>query len=116
MGSLLLAAGFTYVLISRISSSTAYKIAVGVAVLTILILVWINLAVGIIGTEDNPANLLYLGVVTIGIVGALISRLGAKGMSNTLFVMALAQLLVPIIAMLIWRPSLQESPGIIGVF
>ena len=28
-----------------------------------LILVWMNLAVGIIGSEDNLANLMYIGVL-----------------------------------------------------
>ena len=32
------------------------------------LLIWINLAVGIIGSEDNPANLMYGAVLLLGLV------------------------------------------------
>ena len=116
MGILLFGTGLTYVLISRISDSFAYRIAVGVAVVAGLLLIWMNLAVGIIGSEDNPANLLYAGVLAVGIIGAGIARFQPRGMSHTLFVTALSQMLVPVIALLIWMPSLDEPPGLVGVF
>jgi len=81
-----------------------------------LLLIWMNLAVGIIGSEDNPANMLYVGVLAVGIIGAGFARLRARGMSYTMFATALAQILVPVIALIIWRPSLEETPGIVGVF
>ncbi len=116
MGILLFGAGFTYVLISKVSDSMAYRTAIGVAVVAGLLLIWVNLAVGIIGSEDNPANLLYVGVLATGIIGAGIARLQLRGMAQTLFATALAQMLVPVIALIIWRPSLDEPPGIVGVF
>ncbi len=116
MGILLFGTGLTYVLISRISDSIAYRTAVGVAVVAGLLLIWLNLAVGIIGSEDNPANHLYAGVLAVGIIGAGIARLRPRGMARTLFATALAQMLVPVIALIIWRPSLEETPGIVGVF
>jgi len=73
-----------------------------------------NLAVGIIGNEDNPANLLYLGVIALGIGGAFAARFEARGMARTLFVMALAVVLVPVVALAIWRPDF--SPGVVQVF
>jgi hypothetical protein len=84
-------------------------------VVTGFLLIWINLAVGIIGSEDNPANALYIGVLIIGLVGAALARLEPTGMSNALWVTAGAQFLVPFIAMAIWRPSFDDPPGIIGV-
>jgi len=81
-----------------------------------LLLIWMNLAVGIIGSEDNPANMLYVGVLAVGIIGAGIARLRPRGMARTLFATAFAQMLVPVIALIIWRPSLEETPGIVGVF
>ena len=116
MGILLFGTGLTYVLISRISDSIAYRAAVGVAVVAGLLLIWVNLAVGIIGSENNPANLLYVGLLAVGIIGAAISRFRPRGMAYTLFATALAQMLVPVIAFIIWRPSLDEPPGIVGVF
>lgn len=116
MGILLLGAGLTYVLISSISESFAYRIAVGVAVAAGLLLIWVNLAVGIIGSEDNAANLMYVGVLAVGIIGAIISRLQPHGMSRAMFATALAQMLVPVLALIVWKPSLHEPPGIVGVF
>jgi hypothetical protein len=116
MGILLFGTGLTYVLISKISDSVAYRIAVGVAALAGLLLIWMNLAVGIIGSEDNPANLLYTAVLATGIIGAGIARFQPRGMSHTLFVTAFVQMLVPVIALIIWRPAVEETPGMVGVF
>jgi hypothetical protein len=69
----------------------AYRAAVAVALAAAFGLVWINLAVGIIGTEDNPANLLYAGVLAVGIVGAVLARGRPEGMARALFATALAQ-------------------------
>ena len=116
MGVLLLGTGLTFVLISRSSDSIQYRIAVGVAVTAGLLLVWMNLAVGIIGSEDNPANLMYIGVLAIAIIGSLTARFSALGMARTMFATAIAQILVPVIALIFWMPAINEPPGILGVF
>ena len=95
-GTLLFGSGLTYELIARKAGNTAYRAAVGVAVAAALLLVWINLAVGIIGSEDNPVNLLYFWVLFIGIIGATIARLRPRGMALAMFVTAFA---------LAWSPS-----------
>lgn len=99
-GALLFSAGLMYGLIARKMDNIAYRAAVGLAVLTGLILIWVNLAVGIIGTEDNPANLMYAGVLIVGIIGALIARFLPYEMAHALFVTALAQILVGVIALI----------------
>ena len=117
-GALLFGSGLTYELIARKGGNTAYRAAVGVAVATALLLVWINLAVGIIGSENNPANLMYFGVIFVGIIGAGIARFRPRGMAWALFVTAFAQLLVPVIALLIGKSqagALQDPPGFVGV-
>ncbi len=116
MGGLLFGSGLTYELLARKGGTTAYKAAVGVAVGASLLLIWINLAVGIIGSEDNPANVLYLGVIYIALIGATIVRLRPRGMSRVLFFTALTQALVPVIALLIWRPTFDDPPGMVSVF
>lgn len=85
---------------------------------TALLLVWINLAVGIIGSENNPINLIYFGVLFVGIAGAGIARFRPQGMARALFATAFAQALVPVIALVIGKSqvrSLQEPPGLVGV-
>lgn len=59
-----------------------------------------NLAVGIIGEPDNPANLMYVAVLAIGALGAIISRFKPQGMALTMFATAFAQALVAIVALL----------------
>jgi hypothetical protein len=73
---------------------------VGVALATALLLVWINLAVGIIGSEDNPANWMYLGVLAVLVIGALITRFRPQGMARVLSATALAQAIVTVIALI----------------
>ena len=117
-GALLFGSGLTYELIARKGGTLAYRAAVGVAVGAALLLVWINLAVGIIGSEDNPVNLLYFWVLFIGIIGATIARLRPRGMAYALFATACAQTLVPVIALIIGGAparSMQEPPGVLGV-
>ncbi len=116
MGILLFGTGLMYVLLTRLSDSTAYRFAVGIAAVAGFLLIWVNLAVGIIGSEGNPANLLYLGVLAVGFIGSAIARFRAKGMSFAMYAAALIQILVPISALIIWRPVLDEPPGVIGVF
>src|SRR3712207_1770656 len=65
MGAMLFGACGVYELAARMTGSIAYRAAVGVAVVTAFILIWINLAVGIVGSEGNPANLMYFGVLAV---------------------------------------------------
>src|SRR5688500_14460725 len=60
--ALLLAIGGSFELAVRTRASSAYRAGVAVALGTGFLLVWSNLAVGVIGGEDSPANLLYFGV------------------------------------------------------
>ena len=105
-GVLLFGTGLTFELVARNARNNAYRAAVGVTCATALLLVWLNLAVGLIGSEDNPANNLYAGVLAVVVIGASIARLEPRGMARTLVATAIAQALVPVIAIIIWRPPL----------
>ena len=79
---------------------TAYRVAAGLALTAAFLIVWLNAAAGLIGIEDDdPANLLYVGVLAIGVIGAVIARLQPRGLARTVFVMALAQLAVGAVAL-----------------
>ena len=52
---LLMGTGVSYEFLARKAGSVAYRSAVGLALAAALFLVWMNLAVGIIGSEDNPS-------------------------------------------------------------
>ncbi|HYX36833.1 MAG TPA: hypothetical protein VE954_27310 [Oligoflexus sp.] len=80
-------------------SNTPYRFAVGIALASAMILVWLSLGVGIIGRDGDPANIMYFGVLAVGIIGALMVRFRPLGMARTLLAMALAQTLVAVIAL-----------------
>ena len=120
-GALLVGTGLMYELAARKAGNIAYRAAVGVALAAALLLVWINLAVGIIGNEDNPANLMYIGVLAVGIIGAIIARFQPHGMARALFATALAQALVVVIALIAGKQhspisSVAEIVGVNGIF
>jgi hypothetical protein len=117
-GVILFAAGGAYELWQWLTTRTsAYRLAFGVGLAGALFLGWVNGAVGIIGSEDNPANLMYGAVLAVGLIGSLISRFKPRGMAATLFAAALVQMSVPLIALLIWPAQASwGEPGVIGVF
>ena len=80
--------------------NTAYLSAIAVALMAALILIWLSLGVGILGQDGDPANIMYFGVVAVGVIGATITRLKPLGMARTMFAMALAQTLVAAIALI----------------
>jgi hypothetical protein len=117
LGSLLFAIGLSYELIARAAHNKTYKIAFMMALLTAFLLFMANTAVGIIGSEHQEANLLYALVLLVGLVGSLISKFRAGGMAKTLFAVTGIQLMVPVIAIIVWPPSeISWSPSVLGVF
>jgi hypothetical protein len=80
--------------------NTTYGFAAGVALAAAFILIWLSLGVGIIGRDGDPANLMYFGVLAVGITGAFIARFRPHGMARALFATALAQTSVAVIAVI----------------
>ncbi len=117
---LLAGVGFAYRLLAARSVNRCYRRAAALALATALVLVWINGAVGIIGSEDNPANALYAVVLAVGVFGAAAGRLKPLGMAWALAGAALAQLLVPLVALSVWptdfNPGVAEVIGLNFVF
>ncbi|MBJ6111029.1 hypothetical protein JAO73_18545 [Hymenobacter sp. BT523] len=104
-GGLLFGAGSLFVLVARQANSTAYRLAAAVAVAAGLLLVWANLAVGLVGSEDNPANLLYMSVLAVALVGAIAAKFRPQGMSRAMFGAALVYVLVTLVALFVWKPT-----------
>ena len=99
MGAMLGLACGSYELVARLSDRRAYRAGFGLAILTCFLLVWVNLAVGIIGSDDNPANQMYLAVLGIVIAGAVVVRGRARGMMWVTALAAIAQAVVAGIAL-----------------
>jgi len=113
-GALIFGTGLTYVLVASKAGNIAYRAAVGGALAAAFLLIWINLAVGIIGDSGDPANSMYIGVLAVGIVGAIIALFRPHGMARALFATALAQALVAVIALIFGLGS-GSPPGVLGI-
>jgi hypothetical protein len=98
-GTFLVGVGIAVELASRKTGQAAHRAAVGLALGSALLLGWVNGAVGIIGSDNNAANLMYGGVLAVGALGAIIARFKPEGMARALFATALAQTLVAVIAL-----------------
>jgi hypothetical protein len=120
-GVLLFGAGLTYQLVARRAGNVVYRVAVGVAVAAALLLVWTVGAVGVIGEDGDPADLMYGGVLAVGAIGAVIARFRPQGMARALLAMALVQALVAVIALIAGKhqapiSSVSEIVGVNGLF
>ena len=91
MGVMFFIACGSYEVVARISDNTAYRAASGIALITAFLTVWVNLAVGMLGSEQNPANLLFGGVLAIALLGALVARFRPRGMARAMQAAATAQ-------------------------
>jgi len=111
--AMLLAACVAFETTTRMARAPSYLLAAAIAIAAAFLLLWANLAVGIVDAPDHPANLLFLGVPVVGAVGAGFARLRARGMSYVLATMAVAQVLAGGIAM---RMDTQESPAFVLAF
>lgn len=98
-GTMFAATGGIFELTVRKTRNVAYRTGVAVALAASFLLIWINGAVGIIGDEGNPANLLYLAVVLIAVGGAIVARGRPSGLARAMVVAAAADLLVPPLAL-----------------
>jgi signal transduction histidine kinase len=87
---LLVAAGVCEIAL-RLSGRLAYRAGMIVAVGTSFLIIWSNLAVGIIGDENNPLNQIFFGVIALAVVGAVLARFRPKGMAIAMAVTAAAQ-------------------------
>jgi hypothetical protein len=96
-GLVLVGAGITYELAARVGN-LAYQAAVVVALGAGVLTMWVTGAVGIIGSEDNPGNQLYLGVLVLAVAGAIVTGGRAARMTWVMSVIAVATVLVPVIA------------------
>lgn len=114
-GAIFAIVGGTFELAVRASGSRYYRAGAAVALGTAFLLVWINLAVGIIGSEDNPLNLMFFAVIAAAIVGSIVARFQADGMIRAMTVTASLQALIGVGLLLTgWGSS--EPPGLLGLF
>jgi hypothetical protein len=94
--------------------SVAYRLGAAVAVLVSFLLVWVNGAVGVIGNEDNPANLMFVGIVLVALAGSALARFEARGMARAMLAaFALTAAIAAAAPVVGWGAD--EPPGATGL-
>lgn len=91
------------------TTRTAYRAAIAFAVGTAVFLVWGIGALGVLGTEGDPADRMYLGVLAIGVVGALLARFRATGMALAMSSVSAATVLVGLVALVLGKQHAEHS-------
>jgi hypothetical protein len=76
----------------RKSANPAYRAGAATALLACFLLVWINAAVGLVGGDGNPGNLIVMAVPAFALAGAALARLRPGGLARAMFATAAAQL------------------------
>jgi len=99
MGVLLAIVCGGYEFATRMSDSTAYRAGAAVAIATGFLTIWVNLAVGMLGSERNQDNLLFGLVLLVAMVGALIARFKPQGMARAMYAAAAAQAAMAVYAL-----------------
>ena len=115
MGAILLIACGSFEALARSAPNFAYLAAAAIAIGTGFLMVWANLAVGIVGDGINGANLMFFGVVLVAIVATLVARFRASSMSRAMFTTAGALVLAIAIALAAFGANALEA-GLTMVF
>jgi hypothetical protein len=115
MGALLLIVCGTVEFGARMSENLLYRVGVIVAVGTGFLTVWVNLAVGMILSEGNPENLVFLGVLAIALIGAFVVRFSARGMARVMLAAGIAQALIAAVVAVVKLDDLYTAT-LIGLF
>jgi hypothetical protein len=114
-GLLIGSTGLLFELAARTSRSWAYRGAVALALLEAFLLIWINGAVGIIGNEDNPANIVFGVILLMAIAGSIVARAKAAAMVRAMAVPGVAQAMVGAYVLATALAG-DEPPGSFGLF
>lgn len=90
MGALFAIVGGLFELTVRMSQNIPYRAGVALALLGAFLVIWVNLAVGIVGSENNPPNLLYFCALLVGAAGSAFARFRPNGVAAAMISTAMA--------------------------
>ena len=89
------------------SPHIAYRAGIAIAIATFVFLAWSVAAMGLVGAEGDRFDLLYLGLVAMGLLGSVLVGFRAPGMVRVLGGMAVAQAVITLLALVLGK---QDSP------
>lgn len=91
--------GLIVEIVSRMTTNWFYRGGVVVALATAFVITWANLAVGIVGNEENPVNLIFFVVVAIAMLGSALAGFKAARLRWVFYFTAAAQALTALVAL-----------------
>lgn len=97
-GAMLAIAASLFDLATRTGGDLARQAALALTIGTGLLMTWANLAVGLVGGEDDPVNLMFWTPMVVAFLGGVLVRFRPKPFSLVLVVTAAAQMAPAIIA------------------
>ena len=98
-GTMLALAGGGFDFLSRRAPDWTYRLGAVVALCSTFLLVWVVLAVGIVGSEQDEGNMVYAVVPAVAAAGTCIARFRAHGMARAMLATAGVQVLVAAVAL-----------------
>jgi len=104
-GVLLAALVGAFELVVRLTGDWLYRGAVVVAAGAAFVMLWVQGAVGLVGSENDLFNLLFLLPLLVGATGCFIAGFRAGGMSRTLWAMAAVQAITVVIGYAVSRDT-----------
>jgi hypothetical protein len=109
--ALIIVGAIAYALTNR--HDAAYRWAIGLALAATFVLFWMVGAVALLGPENgrNIADLIYFGVPTVGVLGAIVAGFRPHGMAWAMSAAAVAVIVLPVILVAGLTPL---SPNIAG--
>jgi hypothetical protein len=81
-------------LVKRAAGNPSYKLGLALALVAAFMLFWVNGAVGVIGSENNDANMSYFVLVLMVFLGSIASRFRAGGLRIVMAVAAIAMVII----------------------
>jgi hypothetical protein len=108
MGVMLAIVCGTIELAVRLTGSWAYRLGAITAIASAFLITWANLAVGIVGSEHNPANTLFFAALLIGFIGSIAARFRPAGMA----VAMLASVAAIAVAFIVAAAGATDEPNV----
>lgn len=110
-GTLIGGVGLAFEYATKIAPDRIYLLGFAMTLALTFLLVWINAAVGIIGSAGNDVNFYYVFVLLIGILVGLIGHFRAGALALATAATAIAQALLTAVALVAgWDET--ESPAL----
>jgi hypothetical protein len=91
--------GLLFELTVRMADNKSYRAGVALALAASFLTIWATGAVGMIGDEGDPLNLMFAGVLAIALLGSALGGFRPGGMAKAMLVAAGAQFIAGTIGM-----------------